>query len=63
IDQLAHDLVSFEKKVSNETQKMAEHITAKTLAEHDVLGQRYTALEQTINDLRHEHNRFLAKYI
>jgi hypothetical protein len=63
IDQLAHDLGLFEKKVSHETQKMAEHITAETLAEHGVLSQRYNALEQKINDLRHEHNRFLAKYI
>ena len=63
IDQLAHDLGSFEKKVSHETQKMAEHISDTTLAEHDVLRNRYAALEKTINDLRHEHNSFLAKYI
>lgn len=63
IDQLSHDLGSFEKKVSNETQKMAEHISDTTIAEHDDLRNRYTALEKTINDLRHEHNAFLVKYI
>ena len=63
IDQLAHDLGSFEKKVSRETQVMAEHINAETLTEHDVLHDRFTALEKTINNLRHEHNSFLAKYI
>jgi DNA repair ATPase RecN len=63
IDHLAHDLGSFEKKVSHETQEMAQHINASTLAEHDVLRDRYTTLETTINDLRHEHNKFLAKYI
>ena len=63
IDQLSHDLGSFEKKVSHETQKMAEHISDTTLAEQDVLRNRYTALEKTINDLRHEHNAFLVKYI
>jgi len=63
IDQLAHDLGSFEKKVSHETEVMAEHIKAETLSEHDVLRDRYSALENTINDLRHEHNTFLAKYI
>ena len=63
IDQLAHDLSSFEKKVSKESELMAEHITAQTLAEQDVLRERYTSLEMTINDLRHEHNTFLAKYI
>lgn len=63
IDQLAHDLGSFEKKVSNETQKMAQHIHADTLKEQDVLRDRYTTLEKTINNLRHEHNSFLAKYI
>ena len=63
IDQLAHDLGSFEKKVSNETQEMAQHISAVTLKEQDVLRDRYTALEKTINALRHEHNSFLAKYI
>jgi hypothetical protein len=63
IDQLSHDLGSFEKKVSIETQEMAQHIYANTLTEHDVLRDRYTSLEKTINDLRHEHNKFLAKYI
>jgi len=63
IDQLTHDLVSFEKQASHETEVMAEHITAETFAEHDVLGERYSALEKTINELRHEHNTFLAKYI
>ena len=63
IDQLAHDLGSFEKKVSNETQELAQHIYAETLKEQDVLRDRYTTLEKTINNLRHEHNCFLAKYI
>ena len=63
IDQLSHDLGSFEKKVSQEAQKMAEHISDITLAEHDALRKRYTELEKTINDLRHEHNAFLVKYI
>jgi hypothetical protein len=63
IDQLSHDLGSFEKKVSNESQKMAAHISDTTLTEHDILRNRYTALEKTINELRHEHNIFLAKYI
>jgi len=63
IDQLAHDLGSFEKKVSHETEVMAEHNTPATLTEHDVLRDRYSALEKTINELRHEHNKFLAKYI
>lgn len=63
IDQLAHDLGSFEKRVSAETINMAEHITADTLVQHDVLRDRYSTLEKTINDLRHEHNKFLAKYI
>ena len=63
IDQLAHDLGSFEKKVSTETQELAQHIYAETLKEHDVLRDRYTTLEKTINNLRHEHNSFLAKYI
>jgi hypothetical protein len=63
IDLLSHDLGTFEKKVSIESQKLAEHISDTTLAEHDVLRNRYTTLEKTINDLRHEHNTFLAKYI
>lgn len=63
IDQLSHDLGSFENKVSQEAQKMAEHISDITLAEHDALRKRYTELEKTINDLRHEHNAFLVKYI
>ena len=63
IDQLAHDIGSFEKKVSKESELMAEHITAQTLAEQEVLRERYNTLEKTINDLRHEHNTFLAKYI
>jgi hypothetical protein len=63
IDQLSHDLGTFEKKVSQEGQKMAEHISDTTLVEHDVLRNRYTALEKIINALRHEHNAFLVKYI
>jgi len=63
IDQLAHDLGSFEKKVSHESELMAEHIRAETLTEQDTLRDRYTSLEKTINELRHEHNKFLAKYI
>lgn len=63
IDRLSHDLGSFEKKVSAETLNMAEHITAETLVQHEVLRDRYIALEKTINEMRHEHNTFLAKYI
>ena len=43
--------------------RMAEHITAETLVQHAVLRDRYIALEKTINEMRHEHNTFLAKYI
>ncbi len=63
IDQLAHDIGSFAKKVSSEAITMAQHIYAETLVLHDALRDRYTSLETTINDLRHEHNKFLAKYI
>ena len=63
IDRLSHDLGSFERKVSAETLTMAEHITAETLVQHAVLRDRYIALEKTINEMRHEHNTFLAKYI
>lgn len=63
IDEFAHDLRAFEKKVSSQIQEMAQHISADTLNEHTLLRERYTTLEKTINDLRHEHNSFLAKYI
>ncbi len=63
IDQLSRDLSALESKISAETLEMAQHINATTLAEHDIIRERYTGLEKTINDLRHEHNIFLAKYI
>jgi hypothetical protein len=63
IDELSQDLRALESKISAETLEMAQHINATTLAEHDIIRERYTGLEKTINDLRHEHNAFLVKYI
>lgn len=63
IDQLAHEVNEHVAKINKETLEMAQHIHADTLLEHDSLRDRYCSLEKTINDLRHEHNKFLAKYI
>ena len=46
----------------DEVKPQVEHFQNQFIVQR-VLSQRYNALEQKINDLRHEHNRFLAKYI
>jgi hypothetical protein len=63
LDDLAKDIKEHETHMSQDAEKMAQHLSNHTLAEHDAQRDRFAHLEKTITDLRHDFNRFLVKYM
>jgi len=60
---LRQDIQSHEVLILKNTRELADHLGNSTLAQHDVLRERYITMEKTINELRHTFNRFLAKWM
>jgi len=63
LDRLKHDIGSHESNLNRDSQELHDHVGNTTLAAHDVIRDRYDELETTINQLRQEFNRFLAKWM
>lgn len=63
LDDLKHAIGVHERHLNQDAGQLDNHIANSTLAEHDELRDRFADLEKTINDLRHEFNRFLARYM
>ena len=63
LDVLAHDVREHEKHMSADAERLAQHLSNHTLAEHDNMRERYQVLEKIITDLRHDFNKFLCRYM
>lgn len=63
LEQLSHDVREHEKHMSDDAEKLAQHLSNHTLAEHDAMRDRFQTLERVILDLRHEFNKFLSRYM
>lgn len=63
IDTLRHDINTNLAKVADEVKDNAGHIEGGLIAEHNALRDRYIAEEKVINELRHEFNRYAAKWM
>jgi hypothetical protein len=49
--------------MSADADRLAQHLSNHTLAEHDNMRDRYQVLEKIITDLRHDFNKFLCRYM
>jgi hypothetical protein len=63
IDNMTAQLKQHESHMNSDVLAHAQHLTKETLDEHESLRDAYIILEKTINEHRHEFNRFLAKYM
>ncbi len=52
-----------ERHIDKDIEDHAQHLSKETLEEHDQTRDKYYSLERVINQLRHEFNVFLAKYM
>lgn len=63
LDELQSAIKKHENKIDKDSNEHAQHLTKETIAEHDNIRDRYYSLEKVINELRHEFNKFLTKYM
>jgi hypothetical protein len=63
IDELQHSIRENLAKLKAEVVVAAGHIESNLVAEHDALREDFMGFEKVVLDLRHEFNRFLAKYL
>ncbi|MCB0700020.1 MAG: hypothetical protein H6551_00405 [Chitinophagales bacterium] len=63
IDTLRHDINTNLARVAEEVKDTAGHVEGELIAEHDALRDRFISEEKTINELRHEFNRYAAKWM
>lgn len=63
LDELRSAIKKHENHLDNDAANHAQHITKETLSEHETLRENYYGLEKIINELRHEFNKFLVKYM
>lgn len=63
LDELRHAIGEHVNHMQQDTEKMAQHLSNVTLAEHDQRREDLVSLEKVINELRHEFNRFLSRYM
>jgi len=63
LDELHHSIGEHVKHLKQDAAAMGQHLSNVTLAEHDVRREDLEILEKVINNLRHEFNRFLSRYM
>ena len=63
LDELRHSIGEHVGHIEHDIEKMAQHLSNVTLAEHDQRREDFESLEKVINELRHEFNRFLSRYM
>lgn len=62
-EDLIKDIKGHEIHMHDDAEKKALHLSNNTLAEHDAMRDRFQHMEKFINELRHEFNRFLSRYM
>ncbi|MGN6291358.1 MAG: hypothetical protein ACTHMV_01335 [Chitinophagaceae bacterium] len=60
IHDLRHAIKSHARMIDYEMNVNSGHLREETLAEHEMLFDRYQSLDLTLHDLRHEFNHFLS---
>jgi len=63
MDELKHSINEHTGKVSDDAKKHMGKIEAGSLGEHNQLKDRFQTLEKIVNDLRHEFNGYLSKWL
>jgi hypothetical protein len=63
IDELKHEVNNHAKKVAEEAQHHAGKMDISNTIEHEKINEKISSLERVINELRHEFNLFLAKWM
>ncbi len=63
IDELRHSINEHAGKVAHGVQKHGEKMETELVWEHDGLRDEYMSFEKVMNELRHEYNLFLAKWM
>ncbi|MFM1998142.1 MAG: hypothetical protein RL204_89 [Bacteroidota bacterium] len=63
LEDLLKDIKTHESHMSADAEKLAQHLSNHTLAEHDSMRDRFTNLEKVITSLRHDFNKFLCRYM
>jgi hypothetical protein len=63
IDQLQHDIREHDGIVAAEAQAHAGKMKSTEVGEHSKLKEQVEAFEKVFNELRHEYNRFLSKWM
>jgi hypothetical protein len=63
IDVLKHDIREFEHRLSADAEKHQGHVDKAFQAGHDVLDDKFKTFEKIMNELRHEYNTYLAKWM
>lgn len=63
LEELKSAIKKHENHMDNDSESHAQHLTKETLNEHELVRDRYFSLEKVINELRHEFNKFLVKYM
>lgn len=63
IDQLQHDIHEHDKNVATEAQVHAGKMKSSEVGEHSKLKEQVESFEKVFNELRHEFNGFLSKWM
>ncbi|MEZ5018480.1 MAG: hypothetical protein R2800_15575 [Flavipsychrobacter sp.] len=63
VDTLRHNINENLQKVSLQAKENAAHIDKELITQHENLREQYISEEKTINELRHEFNRFASKWM
>ncbi len=63
IDELSHRIREHSAKISREAEATAGHVEKVLVTEHQTLREDYLGLEQVLQELRHDFNRFLSKWL
>ena len=63
ISALKHEVNSYVKKLSFDSEKHAGHVQEDLVPQHHELHEKYEALEKLMNGLRHEFLSYLGKWM
>lgn len=63
IDQLQHDIHEHDRNVANDARDHAGKMNSNEVEEHNKLREQVETFGKVFNELRHEYNRFLSKWM
>ena len=63
MDELKHSINEHTGKVAEDAKNHMGKMEGGSVGEHDQLKDRFQTLEKIVNDLRHEFNGYLSKWL